>query len=193
MQSMSHRCCHPFKSAALVAAAAAALLTVGCGAAPQALSDPASASTRASIAASGNATDTAADTDSATMDPDQRDDGGDPPYSSQLVVPNHRFVKAGELIPVTGGTYQPGTTITIYAGEPVPYTYDEANDMYTPTGDVVVITDKLTVVTDSEGKFSVTLPLPANLVPQQRVDIYAEASAPAANGSPLAMTPVSVQ
>lgn len=64
--------------------------------------------------------------------------------------------------------------------------YDAANDMYHAVGDLVVITEKLTVVTDAEGQYAVDLPIGAHLLPQQ-LHVYAEASVPAANGSTASM------
>lgn len=166
------------KKAAITAATL--LLTAGC-AAPQAVNEAGPPS------ATATAAETAVAEPAATSPAQYPAVVGEDPYGDMLVIPARGAVKAGDSMPVTGGTLPPGTTVTVYGAEPMAMpSYDAANDMYHAVGDLVVITEKLTVVTDAEGKYAVELPIGATLAPQQ-LHIYAEASQPAANGGTAMM------
>lgn len=185
MQSLHiHASVSLIKKAALTAAAL--LLTAGC-AAPQTASEANSPSATAAAAESTVAEPAA--TELAQYPAVVEED----PYGDMLVIPAGGAVKAGESMPVTGGTLPPGTTVTVYGAEPMGMpSYDAANDMYHAVGDLVVITEKLTAVTDDKGHYTVDLPIGAHLVPQQ-LHVYAEASAPAANGGTASMRTASIE
>lgn len=111
MQSLHiHASVSLIKKAAVTAAAL--LLTAGC-AAPQTASEANSPSATAAAAESTVAEPAA--TELAQYPAVVEED----PYGDMLVIPAGGVVKAGESMPVTGGTLPPGTTVTVYGAEPM--------------------------------------------------------------------------
>lgn len=85
------------------------------------------------------------------------------PHAERLVAPNE--VKAGTALHVSGGTYAPGTTITVYAAEPMAAPTQDAEGNWQQVGDEVYITEKMTATADAKGNFDVDLMIPAGTAP----------------------------
>ena len=85
------------------------------------------------------------------------------PHGERLVAPQE--VKAGTALHVSGGTYAPGTTITVYAAEPMAPPTMNASGNWEQAGDEVYITEKMTAVADAQGNFDVDLMIPATVAP----------------------------
>lgn len=159
---------------AAVAGGALLLLAAGCAATPQAAPDAGSPSPSATSVTA---------TPSQSMQPSQAQYPAADPYGEMLVIPVRGAVKAGESMPVTGGTLPPGTTVTVYGAQLMAMpSYDAANDMYHQVGEQILITDRVTAVTNAEGGYELNLPFPAG-TPAQQVDIIVESSAPSNTGA----------
>jgi hypothetical protein len=145
--------------AALVAGAAALLMTAGC-AAPQATSDTPSGSGSPSAAVS--AAETAVTEAAAPV-----------PYldNPTFSLPSRGVVKAGEPLRVTGSGITPGVVITIYGAELV---------MSNAAKDQKDITERVTFVASADGNYSVDLLFPEGLAPGP-IWINAEFGAPPAD------------
>lgn len=88
------------------------------------------------------------------------------PFGYRLVAGSHE-VAAGSSLRVTGGTYEPGTSIQVYGAQQMAMpSYDAANDMYHQVGDEVKLTEVLTVVANDKGQFDIQLPIPSGTAPQ---------------------------
>jgi hypothetical protein len=86
-------------------------------------------------------------------------------YGSKLYAP--RRVKAGSTLKVTGGTLDPGTEVAVFASrDAFEHTQSATEDIQTYM-DRLMITEIFTAVADTEGRYSVDLPIPAGTEPQQ--------------------------
>lgn len=100
------------------------------------------------------------------MTPEERDAmfaAQNDPHAERLVAPQQ--VKAGMPLHVSGGTYAPGTTITVYAAEPMAAPTMNAEGNWEQVGDEVIITEKMTATADAKGNFDVDLMIPATVAP----------------------------